>query len=89
MLKIAQETYHIRRIFESCKTLEQVKNTNKLACFLVDKWSWYESQLGFSGSFDVDRLIMTAAGDMTHFYNEAKDRIFRINGGVIKIENWD
>ena len=89
MLKIAQETYHIRRIFESCKTLEQVKNANRLACFLVDKWSWYESQLGFSGSFDVNRLIMKAAGDMTHFYNEAKDRIFRINNGVVKIGNLD
>ena len=88
-LKIEQETYYIRRMFESCKTLEQVKNANRLACSLVDKWGWYTGHFGLSDSFDLDRLITSAADDMTQFYGQAKDRIFRINGGVVKIGNWD
>ena len=76
-LKISQETYYIRRMLESCKTLEQVNSANKLACSLVDKWCWYTKHFGLSSSFDLDKLIMGAAGDMTQFYSHAKDRIFK------------
>ena len=36
--KIAQDTYHIRVVVESCQTIEQVENSNKWACSMIDKW---------------------------------------------------
>lgn len=88
-LKISQETYYIRRMLESCKTLEQVNSANKLACSLVDKWCWYTKHFGLSDSFDIDRLIMRAAEDMTLFYDQAKDRIFKTKNSVIPTGYWD
>lgn len=88
-LKIAQETYYIRRMLESCKTLEQAKNANRLACSLVDKWCWYTKHFCLSDSFDIDKLIMRAADDMERFYNEAKDLIFKTKNSVIPTGYWD
>lgn len=88
-LKIAQETYYIRRMLESCKTLEQAKNANRLACSLIDKWFWYTKHFGLSDSFDIDRLIMRAADDMTLFYDQAKDGIFKTKNSVIPTGYWD
>jgi hypothetical protein len=90
-LKISQETYYIRRMLESCKTLEQVKNANRLACSLVDKWFWYKRHFGLSDSFDIDKLIVAAADDMTSFYNEAKDLISKrqTKHSVIPTGYWD
>ena len=89
MLKIAQETYYIRRMFESCKTMEQHKNTNNLACFLVDKWSWYEKAFGFSDAIDISKRIMKAASDMTQFYDQARDRILKTKNSVTPTGYWD
>lgn len=88
-LKIAQETYYIRRMFGSCNTLEQVKSANRLACFLVDKWSWYEKAFGFSDAIDISKRIMIAASDMTQFYDQARDRILKTKNSVIPTGYWD
>lgn len=88
-LKIAQETYYIRRMLESCKTLEQAKNANRLACSLVDKWCWYAKHFGLSDSFSLDRLIMGAASDMTLFYDQARNRILKTKNSVIPTGYWD
>lgn len=76
VLKILQETYYVRRLFESCKTQEQVKNVNNLACYLVGKkWPWYENEFSLSNACEIARAIDIAANDMTSFYYQAKDRV--------------
>lgn len=75
-LKIASETYRIRQIFESCKTMEHVDNTNRLACFLIDKWYWIAGQYGlFIAADKIWPMIHSAADDMELFYREAKTRV--------------
>lgn len=79
ILKIAQECYRIRQIFESCKTLEHVENTNNLACFLVDKWSWFCHKYSYAYTCHyIWPMINDAAKDMERFYREARTRV--ING---------
>ena len=96
VLKIETETLKIRKIFESCVTLEHVDVTNKLACFLVDKWNWYGSN--FDLGYTCNKIwpwINSAASDMTKFYNEARKRVIeqmnkveQTNKKVI-IGHWD
>ena len=88
-LKIPQETYYIRKIFESCKTLEQVNNTNRLACFLVDKWCWHGRHFGLSDAIYLDKFISSAANDMESFLNQAKDRVLNRKNSVIPTGYWD
>lgn len=73
--KICDETYHIRKIIESCKTVEQIDNANRLACSLIDKW--YNLKADFSLSYGADILpyIESAANDMTKFIEETKKKL--------------
>jgi len=76
ILKIGQETYYLRKIFESCETIEQVKSANRLACFLVgDRWPWYESEFGLHTQISIHWTISDAANDLELFYRQAKDRV--------------
>ncbi len=83
--KIETETFKIRKIFESCVTLEQVDNTNNLACFLVNKWYSYCSH--FDLRYRIDKIwpwIDIAAKDMAKFYNEAMKRIIeQMNNNIV------
>lgn len=88
-LKISQETYYIRRMFESCKTVEQVNNANRLACFLVDKWSWYGNDFGMADSIRMYKYIMSASNDMESFWKKAKDRVLTSKNSVIHTGYWD
>ena len=83
IFKIETETFKIRKIFETCVTLEHVDNTNKLACFLVDKWYSYCSHFDFR--YRIDNIwpwIDSAAKDMANFYNEAKKRVIEQNNNL-------
>lgn len=73
--KICNETYHMRKIIDSCETNEQIHNANRLACSLVDKW--YNLNANFSLSYGADALsyIASAANDMTKFIEEAKKKL--------------
>lgn len=73
--KICNETYHMRKIIDSCETNEQIHSANRLACSLVDKW--YNLNANFSLSYGANVLpyIKSAANDMTRFIAEAKKRI--------------
>ena len=96
VLKIETETLKIRKMFESCATLEHVDVTNKLACFLVDKWYWYGSHfdLGYR-CHKIWPWIDSAASDMTKFYNEARKRVIQQMNKVeqtnkkVIIGHWD
>ena len=73
--KIGDETYRMRKIIESCKTIEQIDSANSLACSLVDKW--YNLNANFSLSYGADVLlyIESAANDMTVFIRKTKEKI--------------
>lgn len=73
--KICDETYHMRKIIESCETIEQIENINKWACSLVDKWYNLKSDFGLSYGVDVMRYIDSAADDMTVFIRKSKEKI--------------
>lgn len=72
--KICNETYHMRKIIESCETSEQINNANRLACSLVDKWYNLEANFSLSCGADVLLYIDSAANDMTKFIEEAKKK---------------
>ena len=90
ILKIGQETYYIRKMFESCKTIEQVKSANRLACFLVgDRWPWYESEFGLNTQISIDWTIRDAANDLELFYRQAKKRVEDNKNNKIRTGYWD
>lgn len=85
ILKIQTETYHCRRIFESCVTEPQVKNTLRLANSLVSKWfAILENHFEVLSSryCEVSRWIGDASNDLTMFYNEAKRRVSEENNKI-------
>ena len=73
--KICNETYHMRKIIDSCETNEQIHSANRLACSLIDKW--YNLNANFSPCYGVgvSSYIKSAANDMTRFIEEAKKKI--------------
>ena len=76
ILKIGQETYYLRKMFESCKTYEQVQSANRLACFLIgDRWTWYENEFGLHAQISIHGVIRDAASDLELFYRQAKERV--------------
>ena len=76
LLKIASETHRIRQIFESCTTMEHVDNTNRLSCFLIDKWYRFAGKYGiFTAADKIWPMIRAAADDMELFYRKAKARV--------------
>lgn len=94
ILKVQQETYYLRRMFESCKTFEQVKNVAKLASFVIlDKWTYFEHKLRLNEQVDVSFVIRDAAGDLDLFENQARARIVENqkveNKKTIKTGYWD
>jgi hypothetical protein len=74
--KIAQDTYHVRVVVESCQTIEQVENSNKWACSMIDKWyhlcdkDW--SILECSG---IWKYVDRASRDLTKFLDDARNRV--------------
>jgi hypothetical protein len=74
--KIAQDTYHIRVVVESCQTIEQVENTNKWACSMIDKWNHMRDKdwsiLEYS---DIWEYIDRASRDLTNFIDDARNRV--------------
>ena len=76
IIKIAQDTYHMRVVIESCKTTEQVENSNKWVCSIVDKW-YNQLDAGWS-ICERSRLwdyINRASSDLTKFIDDAKKRV--------------
>ena len=63
--KICDETYHVIRVIDSCKTIEQLENTNRWACSLMDKWYNLLEKFSLYSGADVQRYIDSAASDMT------------------------
>lgn len=73
LLKIEQETYHLRKMFESCKTEEQIQEVNRLACFLIGtKWPNLESNFSLHECIKIHHTINDAAKDLEVFYQQAK-----------------
>ena len=73
--KICDETYHMLKIIESCKTEEQIDNANNLACSLVDKWFNLKANFSFSYGADIAHYINSSAHDMTICVEKAKKKI--------------
>ena len=73
--KICDETYHMRKIIDSCETNEQIHSANRLACSLIDKW--YKMNANFSLGYGANVLsyIESATNDMTRFIEEAKEKL--------------
>ena len=63
--KICDETYHIIRVINSCKSIEQLENANIWACSLFDKWYNLLENFSLYSSVDVRVYIDSAANDMT------------------------
>lgn len=63
--KICDETYHIIRVIDSCKSIEQLENANRWACSLIDKWYNLLKNFSLYSSVDVSKYIDSAADDMT------------------------
>ena len=73
--KICDETYHVIRVINSCKTIEQLENANKWACSLVDKWYNLLEKFSLCSGADLHRYIDSAASDMTVAIAKQKKRI--------------
>ena len=74
--KIAQDTYHVRVVIESCQTIEQVENSNKWACSMIDKWYWlFTKELGIWESATLWPYVDRAARDLTKFIDDARNRV--------------
>ena len=90
IFKIEQETYHLRKMFESCKTEEQVQGVNRLACFLIGtKWSNLELNFSLYESIKISQTIHDSANDLELFYNQAKKRVEDDKNNKIRIGYWD
>lgn len=90
ILKIEQETYHLRKMFESCKTEEQIQGVNRLACFLIGtKWSNLELNFSLCESVKISRTINDSASDLELFYRQAKKRVGGNKRSKIQTGYWD
>ena len=73
--KICDETYHIIRVIDSCKTIEQLENANRWACSLLDMWYNMLEKFSLGSGVDVKRYIDSAVTDMTVAIAKQKKRI--------------
>ena len=74
--KIAQDTYHIRVVVESCQTIEQVENSNKWAYSMIDKWyGMFDKEWGMCESSRLWLYIDRASRDLTKFIDDARERV--------------
>ena len=73
--KICDETYHVIRVIDSCKTIEQLENANKWACSFIDKWYNLKEKLSFCSEMVVQRYIDSAACDMDNAIAKQKKQI--------------
>lgn len=74
--KIAQDTYHIRVVVESCQTIEQVENSNKWACSMIDKWyGMFDKEWSICESSRLWPYIDRASIDLTKFIDGARERV--------------
>jgi len=90
ILKIEQETYHLRKMFESCKTEEQIQGVNRLACFLIGtKWSHLELNFSLHESIKIHDTINDSANDLELFYRQAKKRVKDNKNNKIRTGYWD
>ena len=80
--KIQQDTFYIRKIFESCENKIQLTNTTKLANHLIDKWAYLIGKNNIS--IDIyNAYVKPAANDMENFIIETKEKI-KDNNNVTK-----
>lgn len=90
ILKIEQETYHLRKMFESCKTEEQIQGVNRLACFLIGtKWNHLELNLSLHESIKTSQTINNSASDLELFYRQAKKRLKDNKNNKTRTGYWD
>lgn len=73
--KICDETYHIIRVIDSCKTIDQLENANRWACSILDKWYNLQEKFSLYSGVNVQRYIESAADDMTAAIAKQKKRI--------------
>ena len=74
--KIAQDTYHIRVVVESCQTIEQVENSNKWACSMIDKWhGMFDKEWSICESSRLWPYVDRASRDLTKFIDDARERV--------------
>lgn len=74
--KIAQDTYHIRVVVESCQTIEQVENSNKWARSMIDKWyGMFDKEWSMCESSRLWPYIDRASRDLTKFIEDARERV--------------
>lgn len=74
--KIAQDTYHVRKVFESCKTKEQLDNTRCWACSMIDKWyNMFDKGWGLFDSACIWPYVKRASNDLDLFDIQAKKRL--------------
>lgn len=74
--KIAQDTYHIRVVVESCQTIEQVENSNKWAYSMIDKWyGMFDKEWAMCESSRLWPYIDRASRDLTKFIDDARERV--------------
>jgi len=73
--KICDETYHVIRVINSCKTIEQLENANKWACSLIHNWYNLLEKFSLYSGADLHRYIDSAASDMTVVIAKQKKHI--------------
>ena len=74
--KIAQDTYHIRVVVESIQTNEQVENSNKWACSMIDKWyGMFDKEWSMCESSRLWPYVDRASRDLTKFIEDARERV--------------
>jgi hypothetical protein len=73
--KICNETYHIIRVINSCKTIEQLENANRWACSLLDRWYNLLEKFSLGSGVNVQRYIDSAVTDMTKAIAKQKKHI--------------
>lgn len=73
--KICDDAYHVIRVINSCKTIEQLENANRWACSFIDKWYILKEKLSFCSEIVVQRYIDSAACDMDNAIAKQKKQI--------------
>lgn len=76
-IRIAQESYHMNRILDSCKTIEQIENTTNWINSIVEMWEDKISARSLHEYFNIhNQLILPITNGLTHkikiMYNSIK-----------------
>ena len=76
-IRIAQESYHMNRVLDSCKTIEQIENTTNWINSIVGMWEDKISARSLREYFNIhNELILPITNGLTHkikiMYNSIK-----------------